>query len=89
MTLKQLTIVLLLVTMAFKVNTGVIAPVTQDEGDKKSGQVAPNQGDENKVASVGDVANAINNAFWKVTGAEDGGKFADGNTTTEEQVKSW
>ena len=71
-----------------KVNTGVIAPVTQDEGDKKSGQVAPNQGDENKVASVGDVANAINNAFWKVTGAEDGGKFADGNTTTEEQVKA-
>ena len=71
-----------------KVNTGVIAPVTQDEGDKKSGQVAPNKGDENKVASVGDVANAINNAFWKVTGAEDGGKFADGNTTTEEQVKA-
>ena len=71
-----------------KVNTGVIAPVTKDEGDKKSGQVAPNKGDENKVASVGDVANAINNAFWKVTGAEDGGKFADGNTTTEEQVKA-
>lgn len=46
-----------------KVNTGGIAPVTQDEGDKKSGQVAPNKGDENKVASVGDVANAINNAF--------------------------
>ena len=71
-----------------KVNTGSITPVTQDEGDKKSGQVAPNKGDENKVASVGDVANAINNAFWKVTGAEDGGKFADGNTTTEEQVKA-
>ena len=71
-----------------KVNTGVITPVTKDDGDKKSGQVAPNKGDENKVASVGDVANAINNAFWKVTGAEDGGKFADGNTTTEEQVKA-
>mgnify|MGYP000875516346 CR=1 FL=1 len=71
-----------------KVNAGGITPVTQDEGDKKSGQVAPNKGDENKVASVGDVANAINNAFWKVTGAEDGGKFADGNTTTEEQVKA-
>ena len=71
-----------------KVNTGGITPVTQDEGDKKSGQVASNKGDENKVASVGDVANAINNAFWKVTGAEDGGKFADGNTTTEEQVKA-
>ena len=71
-----------------KVNTGVIAPVTKDEGDKKSGQVAPNQGDENKVASVGDVANAINNAFWKATGATDGGEFADGNKTTEEQVKA-
>ena len=71
-----------------KVNTGVIAPVTQDKGDKKSGQVAPNKGDENKVASVGDVANAINNAFWKATGATDGGEFADGNNTTEEAVKA-
>ncbi|VTX82951.1 ESPR-type extended signal peptide-containing protein [Haemophilus haemolyticus] len=71
-----------------KVNTGGITPVTKDNGDKKSGQVIPNKGDENKVASVGDVANAINSAFWKVTGAEDGGKFADGNTTTEEQVKA-
>ena len=71
-----------------KVNTGVIAPVTQDGGDKKSGQVAPNKGDENKVASVGDVANAINNAFWKATGATDGGEFADGNNTTEEAVKA-
>ena len=71
-----------------KVNTGGIAPVTQDEGDKKSGQVAPNKGDENKVASVGDVANAINNAFWKATGATDGGEFADDNNTTEEAVKA-
>ena len=71
-----------------KVNTGVITPVTKDDGDKKSGQVAPNKGDENKVASVGDVANAINNAFWKVTGAEDGGEFAEGNATTEEAVKA-
>ena len=71
-----------------KVNTGGIAPVTKDEGDKKSGQVAPNPGDENKVASVGDVANAINNAFWKATGATDGGEFADGNNTTEEAVKA-
>ena len=71
-----------------KVNTGVITPVTKDDGDKKSGQVAPNKGDENKVASVGDVANAINNAFWKATGATDGGEFADGNNTTEEAVKA-
>ena len=52
-----------------KVNTGSITPVTKDEGDKKSGQVAPKEGDTNKVASVGDVANAINNAFWKATSA--------------------
>ena len=71
-----------------KVNTGGITPVTKDDGDKKSGQVAPNKGDENKVASVGDVANAINNAFWKATGATDGGEFADGNKTTEEAVKA-
>ena len=71
-----------------KVNTGGITPVTKDNGDKKSGQVAPNKGDENKVASVGDVANAINNAFWKATGATDGGEFAEGNATTEEAVKA-
>ena len=71
-----------------KVNTGVITPVTKDDGDKKSGQVVPNKGDENKVASVGDVANAINSAFWKVTGAKDGGEFAEGNATTEEAVKA-
>ena len=71
-----------------KVNTGGITPVTKDDGDKKSGQVAPNKGDENKVASVGDVANAINNAFWKVTGAEDGGKFTDDNKTSIESVKN-
>ena len=71
-----------------KVNTGGITPVTKDDGDKKSGQVIPNKGDENKVASVGDVANAINSAFWKVTGAKDGGEFAEGNATTEEAVKA-
>ncbi|WP_215769514.1 ESPR-type extended signal peptide-containing protein [Haemophilus sp. SZY H36] len=47
---------------------------------------AGNAGDS--FATANDVANAINSAFWKVTGAEDGGKFADGNTTTEEQVKA-
>ena len=71
-----------------KVNTGGITPVTKDDGDKKSGQVIPNKGDENKVASVGDVANAINSAYWKVTGAQDGGEFAEGNATTEEAVRA-
>ena len=39
-------------------------------------------------ATANDVANAINSAFWKVTGAKDGGEFAEGNTTTEEAVKA-
>ena len=39
-------------------------------------------------ATANDVANAINSASWKVTGAEDGGEFAEGNTTTEEAVKA-
>ncbi|TDN44523.1 ESPR-type extended signal peptide-containing protein [Haemophilus haemolyticus] len=47
---------------------------------------AGNAGDS--FATANDVANAINKAFWKVTGAEDGGEFAEGNTTTEEAVKA-
>ena len=39
-------------------------------------------------ATANDVANAINSASWKVTGAKDGGEFAEGNTTTEEAVKA-
>ena len=47
---------------------------------------ADNAGDS--FATANDVANAINKAFWKVTGAEDGGEFAEGNATTEEAVKA-
>ena len=39
-------------------------------------------------ATANDVANAINSASWKVTGAKDGGEFAEGNATTEEAVKA-
>ena len=39
-------------------------------------------------ATASDVANAINSAYWKVTGAKDDGEFAEGNATTEEAVKA-
>lgn len=71
-----------------KVNTGGFAEPVSPANDETSGQVAPKAGDNKKVASVGDVANAINNAFWKVTGAEDGGKFTDDNKTSIESVKA-
>ena len=71
-----------------KVNTGGFAEPVSPAKDDTSGQVAPKEGDNKKVASVGDVANAINNAFWKVTGDEDGGKFTDDNKTSIESVKA-
>ena len=71
-----------------KVNTGGFAEPVSPANDETSGQVAPKADDNKKVASVGDVANAINNAFWKVTGAEDGGKFTDDNKTSIESVKA-
>ena len=71
-----------------KVNTGGFAEPVSPAKDNTSGQVAPKAGDSKKIASVGDVANAINNAFWKVTGAEDGGKFTDDNKTSIESVKA-
>ena len=49
-----------------KVNTGTINNVTT--GDKP-GTVEANTGDENKVATVGNVVNAINNAAWTATSA--------------------
>ena len=71
-----------------KVNTGEFAEPVSPAKDDTSGQVAPKEGDNKKVASVGDVANAINNAFWKVTGDEDGGKFTEDNKTSIESVKA-
>ena len=47
-----------------KVNTGTINNVTT--GDKP-GTVEANTGDENKVATVGNVVSAINNAAWTAT----------------------
>ena len=65
----------------FDVKKTTITP-DADKGTVSAGDAG------DSFATANDVANAINNAFWKVTGGEDGGKFADGNTTTEEQVKA-
>ena len=49
-----------------KVNTGTINNVT--EGNT-AGTVAAKTGDENKIATVGNVVSAINNAAWTATSA--------------------
>ena len=50
-----------------KVNTGTINNVTT--GDKP-GTVAPNTDDDTKLATVGNVVSAINNAAWTATSAK-------------------
>ena len=50
-----------------KVNTGTINNVTT--GDK-TGTVEAKTGDENKIATVGNVVNAINSAAWTATSAK-------------------
>ena len=67
-----------------KVNTGTINNVTT--GDKL-GTVEANNGDENKVATVGNVVNAINNAAWTATSAKtNDGEL--GKEATNQLVKS-
>ena len=67
-----------------KVNTGTINNVTT--GDKP-GTVEANNGDENKVATVGNVVNAINNAAWTATSAKtNDGEL--GKEATNQLVKS-
>ena len=66
-----------------QVNTGNITNVT--EGDK-AGTVSVPEADKGKVATIGNVADAINNAAWKATsGKEDSGEVEG---TTEEKVKA-
>ena len=50
-----------------QVNTGSITNVT--EGDK-AGTVSVPKADQGKIATVGDVANAINNAAWQAKGGK-------------------
>ena len=67
-----------------KVNTGTINNVTT--GDK-AGTVVANTDDDNKVATVGNVVNAINNAAWTATSAATtAGEL--GATATNQLVKA-
>ena len=67
-----------------KVNTGTINNVAT--GDKP-GTVEAKNGDENKVATVGNVVNAINNAAWTATSAKtNDGEL--GKEATNQLVKS-
>ena len=69
-----------------KVNTGSITVNDADGKDAdgnvvKAGTVSVPKADQNKVATVGDVANAINNAAWKATSGKDGSGVVTGTTT--------
>ena len=66
----------------FDVKRTTIAEDTAKPGTMKAGDAG------DSFATANDVANAINSAYWKVTGAKDGGEFAEGNATTEEAVKA-
>ena len=66
----------------FDVKKTTIAEDTAKPGTMKAGDAG------DSFATANDVANAINSAYWKVTGAKDGGEFAEGNATTEEAVKA-
>ena len=69
-----------------KVNAGSITVNDTDGKDAdgnvvKAGTVSVPKADQNKVATVGDVANAINNAAWKATSGKDGSGVVTGTTT--------
>ena len=69
-----------------KVNSGSITVNNEDgkdadDNDVKAGTVSVPKADQNKVATVGDVANAINNAAWKATSGKDGSGVVTGTTT--------
>ena len=66
-----------------QVNTGNITNVT--EGDK-AGTVSVPEADKGKVATIGNVADAINNAAWKATSDKEDSGEVEG--TTEEKVKA-
>ncbi|WP_127448269.1 YadA-like family protein [Veillonella sp. 3310] len=66
-----------------QVNTGSITNVT--EGDK-AGTVSVPDTDKGKIATIGNVAEAINNAAWNATSGEEGTGKAEG--TTKEAVKA-
>ena len=67
-----------------KVNTGSITNVT--EGNEAGKVAVPEEADKGKVATIGNVADAINSAAWKATSGKDGSGEVEG--TTEEKVKA-
>ena len=67
-----------------QVNTGSITNVT--EGDKAGTVAVPEEADKGKVATIGNVADAINNAAWKATSDKEDSGEVEG--TTEEKVKA-
>ena len=66
-----------------QVNTGNITNVT--EGDK-AGTVSVPEADKGKIATIGNVADAINSAAWKATSDKEDSGEVEG--TTEEKVKA-
>ena len=74
-----------------KVNTGTITVNTKDGKDAdgkdvKAGTVSVPKADQGKIATVGDVANAINNAAWQATSGATGTGDVDG--TSKQAVKA-
>ena len=69
-------------------NTGSIVEVSPSENadntPTKKGQVKAGSGDENKVATVSNVANAINKAKWFAKADNKGGEIADDARTNDE-----
>ena len=68
-------------------NTGSIVEVSPSENadntPTKKGQVKAGSGDENKVATVSNVANAINKAKWFAKADNNGGEIADDARTND------
>jgi len=67
-------------------NTGSIeevSPSTNTDNTPKKGQVQAKPNDENKVATVSNVANAINKAKWFAKADNNGGEIADDAKTND------
>ncbi|WP_040976209.1 YadA-like family protein [Necropsobacter massiliensis] len=65
--------------------TGKLEVITGGSQVNANGTAAAKSGDENKVATVGDIVNTVNNVSWNLTTSK-----SDGNVTgtTEEQIKA-
>ncbi len=66
-----------------QVNTGTITVNAKDGKDGKAGTVSVPEADKGKIATVGDVANAINNAAWQAKGGQTGTGVVTGNDAAQ------